>query len=73
MNANFRDDIIVYGFRHAMRDRLSAGSCQSEKIDKIGGWPSCKIGQKYGDRFQLVEYCAEMHKINDMSHLSLAN
>ena len=30
IQANFRDDIVMHGFRHAMRDRLRAVSCQSE-------------------------------------------
>ena len=38
IQANFRGDIVMHGFRHAMRDRLRAVSCPSEMIDQIGGW-----------------------------------
>ena len=37
----------------AMRDRLRAVSCPSEMIDQIGGWSSGKIGEGYGDGFDL--------------------
>ena len=51
LKANFRDDIVIHGFRHAMRDRLRAVSCPSEMIDQIGGWSSGKIGENYGQGF----------------------
>ena len=35
LHANFRNDIVIHGFRHAMRDRLRAVSCPSEMIDQI--------------------------------------
>ena len=53
IQANFRDDIVIHGFRHAMRDRLRAVSCPSEMIDQIGGWSSGKLGEGYGDGFDL--------------------
>ena len=61
MQANFRDDIVMHGFRHAMRDRLRAVSCPSEMIDQIGGWSSGKIGEGYGEGFDLrsVVNCLE--------------
>ena len=37
LHANFRKDIVIHGFRHAMRDRLRAVSCPSEMIGQIGG------------------------------------
>ena len=52
MQTNFRDDIVIHGFRHALRDRLRAVQCPSEIIDQIGGWSSGKIGEGYGDGFQ---------------------
>jgi len=63
LKANFRDDIVVHGFRHAMRDRLRAVSCPSEIVDQIGGWSLGNIGQKYGDGFKLLKVCAEMQKL----------
>jgi integrase len=52
IQANFRDDIVMHGFRHAIRDRLRAVSCPSEMIDQIGGWSSGKVGEHYGDGFK---------------------
>ena len=49
MQANFRSDIVVHGFRHAIRDRLRAVQCPSEMIDQMGGWSSGKIGESYGE------------------------
>lgn len=49
LKANFRDDIVIHGFRHAFRDRLRAVKCPSEITDQIGGWSSGKIGEAYGD------------------------
>ena len=55
LHANFRNDIVIHGFRHAMRDRLRAVSCPSEMIDQIGGWSSGKIGECYGEGFRLTQ------------------
>ena len=40
MQTNFREDIVIHSFRHALRDRLRAVQCPSEMIDQIGGWSS---------------------------------
>ena len=53
IKANFRDDIVVHGFRHAMRDRLRAVSCPSEMIDQIGGWVTAGVGHSYGEGYGL--------------------
>jgi integrase len=53
LKGNFRQDIVVHGFRHALRDRLRAVQCPSEMIDKIGGWASGKTGERYGDGYPL--------------------
>ena len=55
LQSNFRKDIVIHGFRHAMRDRLRAAQCPSEMIDQIGGWLSGKIGEGYGEGFQLKQ------------------
>jgi len=52
LKANFRDDIVVHGFRHAIRDRLRAVQCPSEMIDQIGGWSSGKVGEGYGEGYR---------------------
>ena len=51
LKANFHDDIVIHGFRHAIRDRLRAVSCPSEMVDQIGGWSSGKIGEGYGEGY----------------------
>ena len=53
LQTHFREDIVIHGFRHAMRDRLRAVNCPSEMIDQIGGWSSGKIGEGYGDGYAL--------------------
>ena len=51
IQANFRSDIVMHGFRHAMCDRLRAVSCPSEMIEQTGGWSSGKVGEGHGDGF----------------------
>jgi integrase len=53
LHANFRDDIVIHGFRHAMRNRLRAVSCPSQMIDQIGGWSSSTVGASYGKGYEL--------------------
>ena len=55
LHANFRNDIVIHGFRHAMRDSLRAFSCPSEMIDQIGGWSSGKIGEGYGEGYSVLQ------------------
>ena len=62
LKANFRDDIVIHGFRHAIRDRLRTVNCQSEMIDQIGGWSSGKVGEGYGDGYAL-QYTARVMKV----------
>ena len=66
MQANFRRDIVVHGFRHAIRDRLRAVQCPSEMIDQIGGWSSGKVGETYGDGFSLNQMHQLMHPIANL-------
>ena len=54
LQTHFREDIVIHGFRHAMRDRLRAVQCPSEMIDQIGGWSSGKIGEGYGQGYTLI-------------------
>ena len=60
LKANFRDDIVIHGFRHAIRDRLRTVNCQSEMIDQIGGWSSCKVVEGYGNGYALQSTASEM-------------
>jgi len=53
LHANFCKDIVIHGFRHAMRDRPRAVNCPSEMVDQIGGWSSGKIGEGYEEGFEV--------------------
>ena len=55
LQANFRNDIVIHGFRHALRDRLRAVNCPSEMIDQIGGWSSGKVGEGYGEGHSVLQ------------------
>ena len=62
-HANFRNDIVIHGFRHAMRDRLRAVSCPSEMIDQIGGWSSGKVGEGYGEGYSVLQNAQWMTRL----------
>ena len=53
MQSHFREDIVIHGFRHALRDRLRAVQCPSEMIDQIGGWATASVGQSYGEGYSI--------------------
>ena len=55
LHANFRKDIVMHGFRHALRDRLRAVSCPSEMIDQIGGWSKQSVGEGYGEGYSVLQ------------------
>ena len=65
LHANFRKDIVIHGFRHAMRDRLRAVSCPSDIIDQIGGWSSGKVGEGYGEGYLLPQKIQHIAKLCD--------
>ena len=64
MQTHFRNDIVIHGFRHALRDRLRAVHCPSEMIDQIGGWSSGKIGEGYGEGFDRNLISSALNKIS---------
>ena len=53
IQTHFREDIVIHGFRHALRDRLRAVQCPSEMIDQIGGWSTSGVGQAYGEGYSI--------------------
>ena len=55
LHANFRKDIVIHGFRHAMRDRLRAVSCPSEMIDQIGEGSQRSVGEGDGDGYSVLQ------------------
>ena len=55
LHANFRNDIVIHGFRHAMRDRLRAVRFPSEMIDQIGGWSKRSMGEGYGEGYSVAQ------------------
>ena len=54
---------VMYGFWHAMRDRLRDVSCPSEMIDQIGGWTTACIGHAYGKGYSEEILAKWMKKI----------
>ena len=48
IQTTFQKNIVIHGFRHALRDRLRAVECSSEAIDQIGGWALTSSGNRYG-------------------------
>ena len=63
MQANFLNDIVIHGFKYALCDRLRAVSCPSEMIDQIGGWSSGKVGEGYGQGFDLRSVINRLEQI----------
>ena len=63
IQVNFRDDIVIHGFRHSIRDRLRAVGCPSEMIDQIGGWSSRKVGEGYGEGYPIHQSFMFLQKI----------
>ena len=55
IKANFRDDIVVHGFSHALRDRFRAVSCPSEMIGQIGVRSSGKTSLGYGEGYSIIK------------------
>jgi integrase len=53
LKANFCNDAVVHGFRHAFRDRLRAVNCPTEMIDQLGGWSIPNVGGRYGQGYDL--------------------
>ena len=48
LKANFCNDAVVHGFRHAFRDRLRAVNCPTEMIYQLGGWLATNVRGCYG-------------------------
>ena len=46
-----------------MRDRLRAVNRLSEMIDQIGGWSSGKVGEGYGERYEVGQLHAHLSDI----------
>ena len=63
LHAHFRNDIVIHGFRHAMRDRLRAVGCPSEMIDQIGGWSNTSVGEGYGDGYSILQTAQWMARL----------
>ena len=36
-----------------MRDRLRAVECPSDIVDRVGGWITAGVGQRYGEGYRL--------------------
>ena len=58
------NEYVIHSLRHSMRDRLRAVNCPSEMIDQIGGWSSGKIGEGYGNGYELKQVHSFLQRIN---------
>ena len=58
------NEYVIHSLRHSMRDRLRAVNCPSEMIDQIGGWSSGKIGEGYGNGYELKQVHLHLQRIN---------
>ena len=56
-------DHVVHGFRHSLRDRLTAVECPSDIIDQIGGWTTTRIGHAYSKGYNIKILAKWMKKI----------
>ena len=63
MQTKFQNDIVIHGFRHAIRDRLRNVECPSEMVDQLGGWDSGKVGVNYGEGFKINQLYSQLLKI----------
>ncbi len=46
-------DLTCHSLRHTIRDRLREVECPREIIDRIGGWSSSGVGERYGLGYRL--------------------
>ena len=63
LKEQLKEEYVVHGFRHSMRDRLRAVECPSDVVDRIGGWITAGVGQSYGEGYTLEVLSKWMNKI----------
>ena len=56
---------VVHSFRHSFRDRLRDVQCRMDIIDRLGGWRSFGVGEKYGNGYGLAVTSSWMLEIVD--------
>ena len=66
MRPSFCFYLSVFGFRHAMRDRMRAASRPSEMIDQMGGWSKRSVREGYGEGFTLDNIRKQMELLNSI-------
>jgi integrase len=54
---------VIHSFRHSLRDRLRAVECPSDITDRIGGWTTAGVGQRYGAGYPLNVLSRWMERI----------
>lgn len=57
------NEYVIHSFRHSFRDRLRTIGCPSDMIDQIGGWSSGKVGETYGNGFEIKVLKAYLSRI----------
>ena len=48
-----KQDAVIHGFRHTIRDFLRAVETPLDRIDQLGGWSLLSVGQGDGDGFSI--------------------
>ncbi len=56
-------DKTCHSLRHSLRDRLRAVECPKEIMDRIGGWATEGVGEKYGKGYSIEMLHSWMLKI----------
>ena len=54
LSSRVPSDCVVHSFRHSYRDRLRAGECPPDIIDRLGGWSIGGVGEAYGDGYPVM-------------------
>ena len=49
------ENCVIHSFRHSFRDRLRNVECPFDIIDRLGGWITSGVGQKYGKGYDLKQ------------------
>ena len=58
-----KQDVVIHGLRHTLRDRLRAVEAPLDMIDQLGGWSLQSVGQGYGDGYSIEKLSEWMRKI----------
>tara|TARA_B110000090_G_scaffold187643_1_gene217286 strand:- start:108 stop:365 length:258 start_codon:yes stop_codon:yes gene_type:complete len=58
-----KQDAVIHGFRHTIRDFLRAVETPLDMIDQLRGWSLQPVGQGYGDGYSIEKLSVWMLKL----------